>query len=272
MSRSILNEIRLTTGSAVISTLERPWGGTEPLQLYDVTSAQYLTLWLVEDTFVPALACLESDSSTSQLECLSVVNSFPVPCYFLLTPVFSTTPASFRVKISLFLPKGVLAHFRKTNCSFLIQQLFTNLPLCFTHSHEVFLVKCCNEVTLESSVCIVCFDETVVTEAKAWNHCSHSQCYVQNTSCQVRDETEVTDFLFFWVAIRSLYCVFWQFQWKQHFVPVVFCDRGLLWRLKTKMSTYFSLDCNSFFLYQIFIGENEGGRKKIEMPSSFTVF
>lgn len=55
--RSILNEIRLTTGSAVISALEKPWGGTKPPQLCDVTSAQYLTLRLVEDTFVPAL-CL----------------------------------------------------------------------------------------------------------------------------------------------------------------------------------------------------------------------
>lgn len=46
------------------------------------------------------------------------------------------------------------------------------------------------------------------------------------------------------------------------FVTVV-CSEGL----KQKMSTYFSLDCNSFFLYQIFIGHDDilgVGEKKLK--------
>lgn len=126
-----------------------------------------------------------------------------------------------------------------------------------------FPVKCCNLVTHESSICIICFDDTVVTEAKAQNH----------SRCSAMFKKQERNFEVFCSSIRSLYCVFWQFQWKQQFVPIVFCDCGLLWRLKTKLSTNFSLDCNSFFLYHIFIGHNDiHWGKKIKVLSSVSVF
>lgn len=112
-------------------------------------------------------------------------------------------------------------------------------------------------MTHESSICIVCFDDTVVTEAKAQNHSRCSAMFKKQWGKKlwIYNFKTSLSFLFFYqefvlcvlavpvkAAVRFQLC----------FVTVA-CTEGL----KTKLSTHFSFDCNSFFLYHIFIGHND---------------
>lgn len=102
---------------------------------------------------------------------------------------------------------------------------------------------------------------TVVTEAKAQNHSRCSATVYSKNSCQARKETLIYNFKKFqkFFVLLSGVCIVCfgsssesSSSFQLCFVTV-FCSEGL----KTKLSTHFSLDCNSFFLYRIFIGHND---------------